>query len=193
MRTNGQSHRAHLERRIVIGLRGLRWPDDRAALLALDTSFTTGRVYRVVVDGLAFALREESVAPRLRKAYDLSEDIDDLPQFDAVAIAEAEGRVAGLAALRYEAWNRRAVLWHLYVDPACRGRGAGRALLERATQAARRLGARCVWLETQNVNHGAIQFYRRMGFACCGLDLSLYDPHGPAAGEVAIFFSLVLT
>jgi len=176
----------------MIILRDLLWPDDRATLLDLDTSFTTDRLYRVVADGLSFALQEVSIAPPLRKAYDLSEDIDRLPQFDAVVIAEDDGRVAGLAALKHEAWNRRAVLWHLYVAPERRGRGIGRALLDRAAQDARRLGARCVWLETQNVNHGAIQFYRRMGFACCGLDLSLYDPHGPAAGEVAVFFSLAL-
>jgi ribosomal protein S18 acetylase RimI-like enzyme len=45
-----------------------------------------------------------------------------------------------------------------------------------------------VWLETQNTNYGAIQFYRRVGFQCCGLDLSLYDTDGPAAGEIALFF-----
>jgi ribosomal protein S18 acetylase RimI-like enzyme len=55
--------------------------------------------------------------------------------------------------------------------------------------AARTAGTRCVWLETSTVAYPAIGFYRRMGFALCGLDLSLYDADGPAAGEVALFFA----
>ena len=33
------------------------------------------------------------------------------------------------------------------------------------------------------MNYPAIQFYQRMGFVWCGLDRSLYDPGGDAAGE----------
>lgn len=38
--------------------------------------------------------------------------------------------------------------------------------------------ARCLWLETQNVNYPAVQFYLRLGFELCGLDQTLYAP-GP--------------
>jgi hypothetical protein len=49
--------------------------------------------------------------------------------------------------------------------------------------------ARCLWLETQNTNYPAIQFYHRAGFRICGLDESLYDPQGPGRGEVAVYFA----
>jgi ribosomal protein S18 acetylase RimI-like enzyme len=64
--------------------------------------------------------------------------------------------------------------------------------MEAVVQAAQAWQARCVWLETQNVNYGAIQFYGRLGFVWCGLDLALYDPYGPAAGETALFFARTL-
>src|SRR5262249_55920874 len=99
-----------------------------------------------------------------------------------------EGALVGFAAARHETWNRRVVVLHLYVAAGHRGRGIGRALIDHLDGFARTVGARCLWLETQNVNYPAIQFYRRLGFRLCGLDESFYDPAGPAAGEVALFF-----
>jgi ribosomal protein S18 acetylase RimI-like enzyme len=70
--------------------------------------------------------------------------------------------------------------------------GIGTALLEALDRRARASGARCLWLETQNINYPAIQFYRRSGFRLCGLDDTLYDPErDPTTGpdEVALFFT----
>lgn len=58
---------------------------------------------------------------------------------------------------------------------------------------ARAEGARCLWLETSNVNEPAIQFYRREGFVLCGLDQSLYDPTSDAGGETALYFARPIT
>ena len=93
-----------------------------------------------------------------------------------------------MAALSYEAANRRAILWHLYVGPAYRRQGIGRALIDAMVVRAQHYQARCLWLETQDVNYGAIQFYRRVGFECCGLDLSLDDREAAATQETAVFF-----
>ncbi len=73
--------------------------------------------------------------------------------------------------------------------PAQRGRGIGQTLLAAVTNYALRVGARCLWLETSSVNYPAIQFYRRKGFAWCGLAQTLYAPDGAAAGETALFFA----
>ena len=62
-------------------------------------------------------------------------------------------------------------------------------LLEAVDAFARSVSARCVWLETQNVNYPAIQFYRRAGFAFCGFDTSLYDPNDLIMEDVALFFA----
>ncbi len=171
-----------------INIRGLRWPDDRDALLTLDTSFTTDRIYRVVATERWFGLEDSVISPPFHKVYDLTDEVESLPQLDYVVVAELDTRLVGMAGLKFEAWNRRAVLWHLYLDPAYRQRGIGRALIDNVVAAAQEWQARCLWLETQNVNYAAIQFYRQLGFQWCGLDMALYDTEGPAVGEIALFF-----
>ena len=62
-------------------------------------------------------------------------------------------------------------------------------MVEAALGEARRRDARSLWVETQTINYGAIQFYERKGFEWCGLDTSLYDPAEVIEKEVALFFS----
>jgi ribosomal protein S18 acetylase RimI-like enzyme len=169
-------------------LRELQWPDDRDALCALDISFTTDRMYRVTANGLSFILEAAPLVPPLYKDYDIAKHVDHLSAFDYIVVAEEGTTLVGVAALEIEGWNRRSEMWHLYVDAAHRGRGIGRALVENIVQAAKDRQARCLWLETQNVNYGAIQFYQRMGFQCCGLDMTLYDPKSLETNETAVFF-----
>lgn len=172
----------------MLKLRSLDWPADRPALVALDTSFRTDRVYEVIRHARSFALRPVPVSPPLHKDYRFADDVDSLPGFDQVLVAERDAAVVGIAALKMESWNRRAVLWHLYVAPAERGRGVGRTLIDGVIVVARQHQARCIWLETQTINYDAIQFYQRVGFAWCGLDTSLYDPRSQATHEIALFF-----
>jgi ribosomal protein S18 acetylase RimI-like enzyme len=96
--------------------------------------------------------------------------------------------LAGVVAAEYEAWNRRMAIRHLYVAGSCRGRGIGRALLDRIATLARSTGARWLWLDTPNTNYPAIRFYQRMGFRLCGLDESFYDLEGQDQNEIALFF-----
>jgi ribosomal protein S18 acetylase RimI-like enzyme len=173
----------------MLTIRPLRWPDDREALRSIDSSFTTERIYDVKATGLSFTLVETAVSPARHKDYQFADEIDDLPAYDYVVVADVDGALVGVAVLRWEAWNRRAVLQHLFIDMAHRGRGIGRALLDDVLREARARRARCLWLDTQNINYGAIQFYQRCGFEWCGLDMSLYDPRDVPAGEVALFFA----
>ena len=176
----------------MLTLRSLHWPDDRQAVLALDTSFTTERVYRVVATAGSFVLHDTTLMPPLQKVYDLTAEVDRFPTLDHVLIAELDAQLAGVAALSYEAANRRAILWHLYVGRAYRGQGIGRALIDAMVARAQHDHARCVWLETQDVNYGAIQFYQRVGFHWCGLDMSLDERDGAATDETAVFFMRTL-
>jgi ribosomal protein S18 acetylase RimI-like enzyme len=177
----------------VLALRSLRWPDDRAAILGLDPSFTTERVYQVVASEWSFVLAETAVSPPLHKVYDLTTEVDGFPDLDYVLIAERDDKPAGVAALSYEEENRRAMLRHLYIDKKYRGQGIGRALIDAMVKRAQQYQARCLWLETQDVNYDAIQFYRRVGFQYCGLDLSLDDRTGPGIQEAAVFFMRALS
>lgn len=170
-------------------IRPLRLPDDRARLLALDRSFTTDRVYRIVRTPQSFALEDVPVQPFVSKDFPLEDDLGAGWVGEEGLVAEHEGEIAGFAALKHHPWNRRTELGHLYVAPRWRGQGVGRALVEAVSAAALAAGMRCVWLETSTVAYPAIQFYRRIGFELCGLDTSLYDPAGPATGETALYFA----
>jgi ribosomal protein S18 acetylase RimI-like enzyme len=134
-----------------------------------------------VSDG--FRLVPTRIDPPIRKVYGSPRTGDQIETL----VAEMGGAIVGVACISVATWNRRAVVEDLAVHPDRRGRGVGRALIEALEERARVGGARCLWLETQNINVPAIGFYRRLGFRFCGLDENLYDPvvH---PGEVALFF-----
>jgi ribosomal protein S18 acetylase RimI-like enzyme len=172
----------------MITVRPVRWPEDVPALSRIEATFTTDRIYWVERTDLGFTLWEVPVDPPVTKRLcTLAEEVEDLRRMEHVVVAEVGGELAGVAAANYSEWNGRVVLWHLYVQPGARRTGVGRLLLDSVVDYARRVGAWCVWLETQDINYPAIQFYRRCGFQICGVDEALYHPDGPAAGEVGIF------
>ena len=161
-------------------------PRDWDAIALLDASFTTSVIYDVVADANGFRLDEVAVPAPLRKTYPAPEPESSDHEY---LIAElVPGEIVGYTGLRFQSWNGAATITDLAVDPAHRGNGVGRALIDGAAERARTGGARSLWLETQNVNHPAIQFYRRCGFRLCGVDTAAYDP-AEHAGEVALYFT----
>ncbi len=85
-----------------------------------------------------------------------------------VVVAESEGRVVGFAEVQarptsigdaYEAW-----LGALAVEPDCRGRGIGSALLAAVDEAARELGCSRIELESSEWRDEAHAFYRERGY-----------------------------
>ncbi|MFK0259026.1 GNAT family N-acetyltransferase [Streptomyces sp. NPDC090445] len=175
-------------------------PEDAEAIVALDGSFTTSTVFEVAVTDGGFALREVPVDPPLVKVFpdefgDDDDDDDDAGEGGAegdsrtfVAVG-ADGALAGYAAVFYSPWNRRLTIEDIEVAPDHRGRGLGRALIGHAAGFARERGAGHIWLEVTNVNAPAIHAYRRMGFAFCGLDTSLYQGT-VSEGEHALYMSM---
>jgi ribosomal protein S18 acetylase RimI-like enzyme len=169
-------------------IRAADQPEDRARIGHIDTSFQTDRIYRVTADPAGFRLQEEPAHPPRVKTYPVPHENlgGDL------VVAEHNGELIGFGEVIFEPWNRRAIIAHLYVSPSSRGVGIGTAILEALDRRARTIGARCLWLETQNINYPAIQFYRRSGFRLCGLDDTLYDPERDpttSSDEVALFFT----
>ncbi|MFJ6663059.1 GNAT family N-acetyltransferase [Streptomyces sp. NPDC091383] len=169
-------------------------PEDAEAIEALDGSFTTGTVFRVTAGDEGFALREIPVDPPLTKVFPDEEvhgdgeDGDDGNSRTFVARGAA-GDLAGFLTVSYSGWNRRLTVEDIEVAPEHRGRGVGRALMGLGAEFARERGAGHLWLEVTNVNAPAIHAYRRMGFAFCGLDTSLYDGT-PSEGEQALYMSM---
>jgi ribosomal protein S18 acetylase RimI-like enzyme len=163
-------------------------PRDIAGIAALDTRFTTTEVYDVAVVDEEIRLSLRSLDAPLTKRFPLG-DLDDAGRpYDQAWVAVEDAEIVGFAATSYASWNRRLVLWHLYVDPARRRRGIARELLDAVDAHALARGARNVWLETSSLNAPGVAAYRSLGFTLSGADLTLYD--GTAAqGETALFFS----
>jgi ribosomal protein S18 acetylase RimI-like enzyme len=170
----------------MVAIREARLPDDAAAIEQIDTSFTTDVVFDVAATGAGFALRERRLAEPLTKRFPL-DDVQGERPWSHGFLAE-DGAALGFAAAALQPWNRRLVLWHLYVQPNARGRGVGRELVERVDALGHELGARHLWLETSNLNAPGVAAYRALGFELTGIDATLYDGT-PAEGEIALFFS----
>ena len=166
-------------------VRPLDWARDAEAVARIDSSFTTDRVYRFGREkgGFGFAFPLLTTTP-VSKSFPMPAEDPGEGAF----VAELDGEVAGFAQVGPPAWNGRAAVAHLYVDAPARGRGLGAALVDALAAHARSAGARCLWLETQNVNYPAIQFYLATGFYLCGFDESFYDPV-ELPGEFAFFLS----
>jgi ribosomal protein S18 acetylase RimI-like enzyme len=161
---------------------------DLDGISKISRAYSTDRIYRVRRNELGFWLDEEPVSPPVHKIYP-----DPSPELsDRLLVATAGPEVVGYGELQFNSWNDRAEIEGLIVSGDFRGRGIGRLLIQALDKRARReRSARCLWLETQNINYPAVGFYRRLGFRLCGLDETLYRPGMPGMvpGEVAIYFS----
>lgn len=86
----------------------------------------------------------------------------------ALLVAEVKGVVAGCVA--YEPWGNdaegrpRARMKRMFVDPAFRGQGVGRALAEAILDRARANGSASMCLDTTASMQAATALYRRLGF-----------------------------
>lgn len=160
---------------------------DRAGVEAIDTSFTTDVVFDVVARPRSLELVERRLSVPRTKRYPIAEAFAHWAQWEHACVAEDDARIVGFAAWALEAWHERLTLWHLYVQPAWRRRGVGRALLAEVEAEGRRAGARRVWLETSNLNAPGIAAYERLGYALCGADTTLYD--GYADDEQAVYLT----
>lgn len=161
---------------------------DCERLSAFDTSFETEYIYNVKINGMSVEIAEEKLDAPFRKTYPFDAIKTDIDEADFTVIAEIEQKIAGFAMVKYEAWNARAGLTGIFVAPKSRGKGVGRVLVEAAAAYAKSESARCLFVETQNVNYPAIRFYLRMNFEFCGFDRSLYHPADVSRGETAFYF-----
>jgi ribosomal protein S18 acetylase RimI-like enzyme len=160
--------------------------EDTIALLNLDTSFSSDRIFQVdgPEDG-AICLRPVAVPETiyLRLPFLLEAE-----PWERGWVATRGDDIAGFVAIEYRPWNRRLVIWHLYVDRPYRGGGIGYALMDRVIRHGRELDATTVWVETSNLNGAGIEAYGKMGFDICGFDLTHYRGT-PSEGQFAVFLS----
>lgn len=99
-------------------------------------------------------------------------------------VARVDGVLAGMAALRLdEGWGE---IKAVFTDPAMRGKGVARALMEALEQVARDEGLSRLRLETGNLHKEALIFYPRFGW----VEIPRFDPY--PENETSIFFEKVL-
>ena len=169
-----------------ITIRALDRTRDRPGVEAVDTAFVTDEVFDLVARPRALALEVRRLPAPLTKRYSIAEVFAPWASWDTGWVAE-DTTIHGFAAVGYEPWHQRLVLWFLYIAPAARRQGLGRALLARAEDHGRGLGATHVWLETSNVNVPGVAAYERLGYAVCGADALYYGAYMP--GETAIYLA----
>jgi len=102
---------------------------------------------------------------------------------DAVGFVWVEdGQVIGNLSLRHAQprSHRGRMIGNVVVHPNWRGHGIGRALMERAIQAAQEKDARWVGLEVRDSNVVACQLYEHLGFRPVGRTEHLLRPDGMA-------------
>jgi len=92
----------------------------------------------------------------------------------ASAIAQLDGR------------SGTAILWDLRVAPAWRRRGAGRALLSAAEDAARSADCRALDVETQDINVTACRLYSECGYTLLAI---IPDAYPDAPHEAKLLWS----
>lgn len=109
---------------------------------------------------------ETSVAPEVYETTFARLLGNDPHQFNGL-VAEQDGRLVGLTHYLFHAhaWKieRVCYLQDLYADPAMRGRGVGRALIEAVYAAADRNGTPSVYWMTTDNNARARLLYDRIG------------------------------
>lgn len=177
---------------VMAEIRTVDFARDATAIAAIDTSFTTDRIYEVSVRDVSIILTRRDLETPITKRFPLDDlESPEHPYDIGWAVVEG-GRFLAFAATSFETWNRRLVLWHLYVDTPARGRGLSRRLLDAVEAHGLACGARHVWLETSSLNAPGVGAYHALGFSLTGADLTLYDGT-PAQGETALFFSKPLS
>jgi ribosomal protein S18 acetylase RimI-like enzyme len=170
-------------------VRPIRLPQDADAVEALDASVETDAILAAIPgeSGFEFLI----MGDRAVKRFPLEEVFAEDRPWEAGWVAIEDDAICGFAATAFEPWNRRLVLWHMYVDAHARRRGVGWALMEAVQAEAAKRGALHIWLETSNRNLPGIEAYKAMGFQITGLDLTLYDGTD-AEGEFALFLSKMM-
>ncbi|MEJ2736382.1 MAG: GNAT family N-acetyltransferase [Anaerolineae bacterium] len=115
------------------------------------------------ISSLLFEFNREALSPE-----DLGRRMEQAQGLETIFLGELDGVLAGLLVLRTAPTVASAQDWaeitELYVQPASRRRGVGRALVDAALAHARHRGCTEVHLLVDPQNTPALSFYQAVGF-----------------------------
>jgi ribosomal protein S18 acetylase RimI-like enzyme len=113
--------------------------------------------------------REEGIPFQLKTTREAVSTLMGKPEFGGVWLIEIGATPAGYFAITLgfilEFGGANAVLDELYLRPAFRGRGHGRAAVMKVEEICRGLRVRSLRLEVEHANPRAEALYRALGFA----------------------------
>ena len=153
---------------VTLAIRNLDPKRDRRGVEAIDTAFQTDVVFDLVTSERRIDLVERRLAEPITKRYEISEVFAPWASWEVGWVAE-DTAIRGFAAVEYEEWHQRLILWFLYISPAWRRRGVGRALLAAAETWFRERGATRIMLVSGVHRPEAHAFYRACGYEHTGL------------------------
>jgi len=141
--------------------------DDAAALASLAA--------RTFEETFAADNRPEDMAAHLATAYGLTQQSAEIASPDCVTLlAFADATLAAFSQVRRKdpppcvSGASPIEIQRFYVDRRWHGQGVARPLMDASIAAARRLGARTLWLSVWERNPRAQSFYAKCGFTRVG-------------------------
>jgi GNAT superfamily N-acetyltransferase len=99
-------------------------------------------------------------------ANNFDELISDVSSRGLLYLVESDGLTIGMGALD-QIGEKAGAIKRMYIRPAYRGKGIGKALLQRLLQKAKEFGYHSVYLETGITMTTAQNLYRSVGFVEC--------------------------
>lgn len=130
------------------------------------------KIYRIeeatprVVEALARLLPKLSASAQMPDGVHLKRIISN--ENSHLLVADVEGVIAGMLSLVLVdiPTGRKAWIEDVVTDEAFRGRGIGRALVERAIEIAKEKGAKRIYLTSNPSRKAAHALYAKCGFEC---------------------------
>jgi ribosomal protein S18 acetylase RimI-like enzyme len=167
------------------------------------TGYTSAQKYTIArtetSDQINFSMQLVRLETPYVKHFDEYQDEETLQRYtnflqqDLSLGAYEDDQLVGVAIAEAQAWNNSLWVWEFHVAETHRGRGIGEWLMKRLFAKGQAANLRAVFCETQTTNVPAINFYRKMGFTCDGINLSFYTNEDWPDGEVAMFMKKTLT
>jgi ribosomal protein S18 acetylase RimI-like enzyme len=150
-------------------------------------------------DQITFSLRLVQLKQPYVKQFDEYSDEEILQRYTSfltqgLSLGAYDGdQLVGVGIAEAQVWNNSMWVWEFHVAETHRGRGIGEQLMNELVVKGQTANLRAIFCETQTTNVPAINFYRKMGFTCDGINLSFYTNEDWPNGEVAVFMKKTLT